>query len=117
MDLSPVRESPMREGQDFESNISVSNLDSESDVGAWQMIKRIGVMWMQLTLTITIALMIESCNVIMIGHLNEPTTLAAVGLGNMMINMFCIATITGMNSALEILVAQAVGARQYNLAG
>ena len=81
------------------------------------MFKSITVMWMQLTLTITIALMIESCNMIMIGHLNEPTTVAAVGLGNLMINMFCVATITGMNSALEILVAQAAGAKQYVLAG
>jgi len=81
------------------------------------MLKRITVMWMQLTLTMAIALMIESSNVIMIGHLNEPTTLAAVGLGNLMINVCCIATVSGMNSALEILVAQAAGAKQYVLAG
>ena len=115
-DLSPVLESPFREGLEVES-FQTRSKESDKEMGTCNMVTKIASMWSQLTLTITVALLIESSNVIMVGHLNDPTALAAVGLGNMMLNMVFMGSITGMNSALEILVAQAYGTKQYRLAG
>lgn len=44
-------------------------------------------------------------NLIFIGHLNDPVKLAAVGIGNMIINMVGVAPQLGLNSGLETLVS------------
>jgi MATE family multidrug resistance protein len=41
--------------------------------------------------------------------LNDPAKLAGVGMGNMIMNMVGMATVYGMNGAMETLVAQAYG--------
>lgn len=46
----------------------------------------------------------------MVSYLDDEVLLAAVGIGNMMKNMFALAIMYGMNTALETLVAQANGA-------
>jgi hypothetical protein len=37
--------------------------------------------------------------------MNDPVKLAAVGMGNMIVNMFGVGTYFGLNSALETLVS------------
>jgi MATE family multidrug resistance protein len=52
-----------------------------------------------------------------IGRMNNPYMLAGAGLGNMMINCIWIPGYLGLNGALETLVSQAFGARNYYLCG
>jgi MATE family multidrug resistance protein len=59
----------------------------------------------------------ESINTMFVGHLNDPAKLAGVGLGNLIINMFGVAIIVGMNGALETLVSQAYGSGNLYMAG
>ena len=47
----------------------------------------------------------EIINLRAAGHFGDPNILAAVGLGNMSINLFCMAVIESMNSAIETLVS------------
>ena len=67
-------------------------------------------MWAPITLTSILEMMIEILNYAFVGHLNDRYALAAVGLGNMLINITAWAVIYGLNSALETLASQAVGA-------
>ena len=60
---------------------------------------------------------IEVINLIFIGTYNDPTLVAAVGLGNMTVNVACFAFIIGLNSALQTLISQASGAGQIELCG
>ena len=59
---------------------------------------------------------LESINLIFIGHLGDPVKIAAVGMGNVLINI-SYGLITGLNSALEPLVGQAFGAEKIDLCG
>ncbi len=43
--------------------------------------------------------------------------MAGVGMGNMLINVFCFAITQGLNSALETLVSQEYGAENYKECG
>ena len=45
----------------------------------------------------------------MIGKLNDPVKLAAIGLGNMLNQLLPYTMMIGMNTALETLVSQAYG--------
>ena len=51
----------------------------------------------------------EQINLIFIGNLNDPTKLAGIGLGNMVLNLFANGMLIGVNTALETLVSQAFG--------
>ena len=50
-------------------------------------------------------IMQQTINLAFIGSLNDPIMLAAVGMGNMLINIMATAPMLGMNSGLETLVA------------
>ena len=45
-----------------------------------------------------------------VGHTEESTELAALGLGNMLANFFFMIGIRGFNGALDTLISQAFGA-------
>lgn len=47
----------------------------------------------------------ETMNLLFIGSLNKTIPLAAVGLGNLFINMLGVAIFFGLNGALETLVS------------
>jgi Na+-driven multidrug efflux pump len=49
----------------------------------------------------------EIINLIFVGHLNDSSIIAAVGLGNAYIAMIGLSTIIGMNGALDTLCSQA----------
>ena len=59
----------------------------------------------------------ETVNLIFIGNLNDPAKLAAVGMGNIFLNMFAVGQYTGLNSSLEVLVSQAFGSGKLDLCG
>ena len=73
--------------------------------------------WIQLSITFAIEIMIESVNLIVVGHLNDEYTMAAVALGHNIVIMLILSTIMGTNSALETHVAHAYGAKQLRLCG
>jgi len=62
-------------------------------------------------------LMQNTINLIFVGHLNDPKLLAAVGMGNMLISIIAIAPFLGLNSGLETLVSQGLGAGNYKQCG
>jgi Na+-driven multidrug efflux pump len=49
--------------------------------------------------------------------LKDSVILAAVGLGNMTINLCGLSIFFGFNSAIESLVSRAVGAREFETCG
>ena len=62
-------------------------------------------------------MLVEIVNLIFIGNLNDPVALAGVGLGNMLINMICFSIGMGLNGAIDTLVSQAYGDKEYYLWG
>ena len=59
----------------------------------------------------------EQINLIFIGNLNDPTKLAGIGLGNMVLNLFANGMLIGVNTALETLVSQAFGRQNLRECG
>lgn len=51
----------------------------------------------------------DQCNFLFIGSLSDTNELAAVGLGQMVVNLTAYSLVVGMNTALETLVSQAYG--------
>ena len=47
----------------------------------------------------------QTINLAFVGSLNDPIILAAVGMGNMLINIFAVAPFIGMNSGFETFVS------------
>lgn len=62
-------------------------------------------------------MLVEIVNLIIIGHLNDPIALGAVGLGNMLINVICFSIAFGLNGAIDTLVSQSFGDKEYYLWG
>lgn len=62
-------------------------------------------MWLPLWFSTALGNIIEVTNLIFVAHLNKKDSLAAVALGNMMLNIAAIAIMMGINSALETLAA------------
>ena len=55
-------------------------------------------------------MLVQLINTYFIGHTNDPTLIAGVGMGNMMINVLAFAIMQGLNGALETLISQSYGA-------
>ena len=56
-------------------------------------------------------------NLVFVGHLEDPIALGGVGLGNMMISITWMSIGMGLNGAIDTLVSQAYGDKQYYLWG
>ena len=50
-------------------------------------------------------MMMETINLIYVGHLGDTSKVAGVGLGNMYINICCQSIINGVNIAIATLVS------------
>ena len=59
----------------------------------------------------------ETINLMFIGSLNETKPLAAIGMGNIFINLFGCSIYFGINGAIDTLVSQANGAGDLSLCG
>ena len=59
----------------------------------------------------------EVVNLLFIGQLNDPNILAGVGMGNCIQNMCGYSIVVGLNGALETLVSQAYGAKDFDRCG
>jgi Na+-driven multidrug efflux pump len=59
----------------------------------------------------------EQINVVFVGSSTSTAQLAAIGIGNMFLNLFPYAVMIGSNSALETLVAQAYGRKNLHECG
>ena len=102
---------------ELNSSRVVKKSDDLSDLTNMQLCRNIVWMWLPLTFSTAIGEIINVANLAFVAHLNNTELLAAVALGNMMINIAAFAIMQGMNSALETLVAQAYGAGSYRRAG
>jgi MATE family multidrug resistance protein len=51
------------------------------------------------------AVLTEFINIIFVGHLGDSAMLAGVGMGNMIINIFGLSLLFGINGALDTLVS------------
>lgn len=61
---------------------------------------------------------VQLINTYYVGHyIEDPAVLAGVGMGNMLINVFCFAITQGLNSALETLVSQSFGYGRFKQCG
>ncbi|MFO0116865.1 MAG: MATE family efflux transporter [bacterium] len=60
---------------------------------------------------------IDLINISIIGRVGDTVALAAVSLGNIIVIMFVMSVMQGMNTALETLVSQAYGANEPKLCG
>jgi Na+-driven multidrug efflux pump len=59
-------------------------------------------------------MIVQLVNTYFIGHSDEASLIAGVGMGNMLINVMAFAVMLGLNGALETLVSQSFGASQNN---
>ena len=55
-------------------------------------------------------MLVQLINTYFIGHTNDSTLIAGVGMGNMLINVLAFAIMQGLNGALETLISQSSGA-------
>lgn len=62
-------------------------------------------------------LLMQLTNLYFIGRASDELTLASVGMGNMIINVVCLAFTTGLNGTLETFVSQAYGKEEYCMCG
>ena len=67
------------------------------------------------TLGLSCESLVYAINLVFIGHLEDRVALAGVGLGNMMIIITCFSVGIGLNGAIDTLVSQAYGNKQYYL--
>ena len=71
----------------------------------YKAIVKIAPMWIELTFAFSVQMFLEIINMMIVARLNDTVALAAVGLGNIILIMFVLAFLFGMNSALETLVS------------
>lgn len=57
-------------------------------------------------------MMVYLVNSYFIGHTNDATLIAGIGIGNMVMNVSAFAIQQGINSALETFIGQSYGASQ-----
>jgi MATE family multidrug resistance protein len=68
-------------------------------------------------ISMLIYLLVQLVNTYFVGNKNEPELLAGVGMGNMLINISCFAVMQGLSGALETLVSQSFGMKEYTMCG
>ena len=90
----------------------INCMENQNDarVEPFQVTKRFMSMVVPASLGLFVGCLMTTLNLVFIGHLNDPVKLAAVGMGNMIINMCGIGPYYGLNSGMETLVSQAWGA-------
>jgi len=64
-----------------------------------------------------VCIFIEVINASFIGHLKDPAKVAGVGLGNVFLNVSCHSIISGLNGAVDTLVSQSYGRKDYYMCG
>jgi MATE family multidrug resistance protein len=61
--------------------------------------------------------LMEITNMYFVGHLDDPTKVVGIGLGNMMTNILITSNIMGINGGIGTLVPQAFGANNLRKCG
>lgn len=87
---------------EIQDPLAPSSQEFKTDASIYRQIISLSV---PLMLAQFLNIMSEQINYFFVGNLDDVTSLAAVGLGNMTINVAAFATILGMNTALETRVA------------
>jgi len=54
-------------------------------------------------------MLIQIINTYFVGHTNDSSLIAGVGMGNMLINVLAFAVMQGLNGALETLISRSFG--------
>jgi Na+-driven multidrug efflux pump len=60
---------------------------------------------------------VQLTSIYYVGHLDDSTLIAGVGLGTMLMNVLALAVTQGLNGALESFVSQAYGFGKYKMCG
>ncbi len=60
---------------------------------------------------------VQLTNIYFMGRSTDSNLMAAVGMGNMLINVFCFAVCQGFNGTIETFVSQSYGAGQKYMCG
>ena len=89
------------------------------EVTKWQMFKLFMSLAIPSIVTNVFSYMVMTVNTIFAGQFEHDSAakLAGVGLGSMILGMFCRLVLAGVNCAQETLVSQAYGQGQLQLAG
>ena len=98
----------------------VMETDTEYEVDSIsykEAIKNIIVLSIPSILGLVFEEVIHLVNLMFVGHLDNATALAGVGLGNMLLTMVCFCIAVGLNGGIDTLVSQAFGEREYYLWG
>jgi len=92
-------------------------LTPDKPLSTWQMFWKIWKIALPAMISLFFQFFAEAVNTYYVGNLNDTFMLAGIGLGNMTINIFCFAVFMGLNGAIETLVSQAYGSKNYYLCG
>ena len=74
------------------------------------MLKDILLLAVPCTISVLLEISMELINTIFVSRLGDSSILAGLGLAHIIINLFCIQPMFGLNSGLETFVSQAYGA-------
>ena len=91
-------------------SLKQSLLDQEDEpISYWVATRKALSFGLPSVITHFATLLAETANQIFIGQLGVPELTAAIGLGNMVLNVCCVSIAMGLNGALDTLVSQAFG--------
>ena len=69
------------------------------------------------TLSVVLETVMEVINTLFIGRLGDATTMAALGLAHILLNLLAVIPIMGANTAIETFVSQSYGANDLRECG
>jgi Na+-driven multidrug efflux pump len=81
------------------------------------MVKNIFAISIPAVITMLSSLAVETINVSFVGNLGDTKLVAGVGLGNLIINVFGLGVLMGLNASLSTLIPQSYGAGDLRMCG
>ena len=89
----------------------------EDEISYWTWIKEWTINSFPVIWGLLFETLFEVINLIFIGNLNNPTLIAGLGLGTLMVNVAGISVSTGLWGGIDTLVSQDFGNKKYNMWG
>ena len=105
------------ESQKAARSIDGHEIDFSDDMSICQSFWIVTKMAVPISFGLLLFLLINNINTYYIGSLNDAKLLAGVGMGNMLINVFCFAITQGLNGSIETFVSSSFGAGKFEECG
>ena len=83
--------------------------DTKEPDGFWEMLWIVTKLSVGPIISMFFYMFVQLVNTYYIGHTNDSTLIAGVGMGNMLINVLAFAIMQGLNGALETLISRSYG--------